>query len=427
MHAIYWPDQDARTGRAPYTSGCTDGDASRRIARGGDEECSLAVAASPPTGYLVLLIAYPQLYDRKAGLEMSSRKTFFAHYFTGTGNTARVVELLQAQLRLADWQGQTRPVTFQPPQFPQSDLHLFAFPVHAFAIPQVMRLYMKALPKGDGATAAVLAVVGDVSSRRPVAGYEGQALTEARRLLLRRGYDVVLSDVVTHVNNFTQAVSPPPPKEWPLIDELAQGQVRSIAQRLLNGTVSHRHCPWYNKAWSIIIGGAFRTLGRPGMGKLFAADPNCNSCGLCANKCPVGAINMVEGKPRWRLNCQACQRCINICPKTSIQTSVARVAVFAALLAVPYWQALYFLAPDSMHALPQSLALAAGALSYFVGYVALCLAMDWLIFRFEKVRLLNRVLSWGLTRFFRRYVEPNLLSATATESQTTSSGPLDAR
>lgn len=43
----------------------------------------------------------------------------------------------------------------------------------------------------------------------------------------------------------------------------------------------------------------------------FYADESCVGCGICAGRCPVGAIEMIDGKPAWvRERCVFCMSCV---------------------------------------------------------------------------------------------------------------------
>ncbi len=52
----------------------------------------------------------------------------------------------------------------------------------------------------------------------------------------------------------------------------------------------------------------------------FSVEDSCVGCGLCAKRCPVGAIQMSGGKPTWiAAKCEKCLRCLHYCPKFAIQ------------------------------------------------------------------------------------------------------------
>ena len=43
----------------------------------------------------------------------------------------------------------------------------------------------------------------------------------------------------------------------------------------------------------------------------FFSDETCVGCGVCARRCPVGAIQMVDGRPKWiKARCTQCMACL---------------------------------------------------------------------------------------------------------------------
>jgi ferredoxin len=51
----------------------------------------------------------------------------------------------------------------------------------------------------------------------------------------------------------------------------------------------------------------------------FWTDDKCNGCGICARVCPVGNIELVDGRPVWQHRCEKCLACIQWCTKEAIQ------------------------------------------------------------------------------------------------------------
>lgn len=54
--------------------------------------------------------------------------------------------------------------------------------------------------------------------------------------------------------------------------------------------------------------------------KNFYVENTCIGCKLCEKNCPVKAIEVIDGKPRWiKEKCALCFRCLHNCPKFAIQ------------------------------------------------------------------------------------------------------------
>jgi ferredoxin len=54
----------------------------------------------------------------------------------------------------------------------------------------------------------------------------------------------------------------------------------------------------------------------------FAANEQCNSCGLCEKICPVDNISMKNNAPVWSDKCLNCFACLQWCPKEAINAGV---------------------------------------------------------------------------------------------------------
>lgn len=52
----------------------------------------------------------------------------------------------------------------------------------------------------------------------------------------------------------------------------------------------------------------------------FKTNDDCSGCGLCVKVCPVGNIELINGKPVWGDNCASCFGCLHWCPKEAIVT-----------------------------------------------------------------------------------------------------------
>jgi len=61
-------------------------------------------------------------------------------------------------------------------------------------------------------------------------------------------------------------------------------------------------------------------------GRLSFTRDACVYCGVCAKKCPTGALAVNRAQKRWaidRLLCIVCACCVEVCPKKSLALSPA--------------------------------------------------------------------------------------------------------
>jgi len=346
------------------------------------------------------------------------------HVFSGTGNSLHLARTLAARLTKGESEVELHEVEHRArPQGrtrspygairESGDLDLFLFPVYAMSAPRIMLRYLRALgpvaplPDGSKPRAVVLSTNGRISARFRD-GHEGQALAQAERSLTRRGWEVVHRDTFDYPQGITTLITPQDEERRRAIMALVEPRIEATATALENGRFFKRPCrlPILLVSWP--FGWLYRIFGRRVWAMLFAADGNCDGCGLCARRCPAGAIRMIGKRPAWSYACEGCERCINLCPKRAIQASFVRLVlmfgVFISAAACPLKPLLSsLLAPLPPAAFPTIWAV----LVVVLGFLALRLA-DLLLVALSLVPPLRPVLAFGWTAWFRRYTPPKI-------------------
>jgi Pyruvate/2-oxoacid:ferredoxin oxidoreductase delta subunit/menaquinone-dependent protoporphyrinogen IX oxidase len=250
--------------------------------------------------------------------------TTLIHYFTGTGNTAHAVKMISAALKAAGHEISIVQVRFGavPPK-DTFDFHIVAFPVLSWAPPVMMSRYLKKMPRLNGTKVAILAINGALlSNGKLIAGYTGQALEEAERILKRKKMDVFLTGNASFPDNWTQMTNPCDEEGLKVIIPQGEDQVRAFIHKFLSEERELYRCGAFNTTWSWLVSGGFGRIGRRLLGTFYIADEHCTGCGICAKTCPAQTIVMHRKLPRWKSKCEDCNRCINICPEKAIQVSL---------------------------------------------------------------------------------------------------------
>ncbi len=184
------------------------------------------------------------------------------------------------------------------------------FPVYGWGPPRLVERFVRKLNAAPGAT--IFAVV-------TYAGNQGDTLGILRRMLQKRGLDLDAGWGVKMPENYPPMGGAPEPEKQREINGEAAEKIAQIVSALKTSPCGAiEQSIWLWRLLSKLIYPGFRRF-VPRADRWFRADENCNGCEICAKACPVGNIEMVNGKPTWKGHCEQCFACLHWCPKEAVQ------------------------------------------------------------------------------------------------------------
>lgn len=338
-------------------------------------------------------------------------------YFTGTGNTAHAVALIENAFRNSGWTVDRRELRSRLVDpyagIEDASLLVVAFPALGFSPPVLVRSWLFKLPRAAKLkkgpplprNAAVLCVGGAlVEKGRYVPGWGAGAPFSAKRILARRGWTVAGVGEVSYPENWTQVSNPPGKADADLIRAENDPKVRAFAASLLAGNRPSLQRSAVGSFAMGFIAAMFRLVGRRILGRLFIADASCTGCELCARTCPALAIRMRKGRPRWNLRCLSCNRCINACPTKSIKTSSLALGLHLTFAIGTTAAALSFPLSDELLLPLRGLTRAAALLAFFLIQIGPFSALLAVLGRSKKLR---GAFSASFMADYRRYLAPD--------------------
>lgn len=146
-------------------------------------------------------------------------------------------------------------------------------------------------------------------------GYSAAQASAILARSCRRGFDVLFD--IKMPDTWTPTYDLSDVEKVAAINEQAEVEIAAVA-----GAISARRKGDHRKSplpfAAALFGESFYRHMR--QTKYLHAEKTCISCGLCARNCPVGAIEMREGRPVWKKKrCAMCLACLHRCPRFAIQ------------------------------------------------------------------------------------------------------------
>jgi ferredoxin/flavodoxin len=241
-------------------------------------------------------------------------KSVAIFYFSGTGNTQIVAEMVKEalinqgcavdMLRMEDVMKKKLPLDLEP-----YELLGFGSQVIGYGVPNLVQDFLRLLPKGKGQKTFIFRTAGGVA---PI---NYNASKPMIRALAQKGYDVFYERIFSIGSNWIARFSDPVmhqlyaathKKVTLMVQDVLAGQKRflktGLAQQLAMETLG------------FVSNRVFRLLGWD-----YKVTSACSLCKKCIKNCPAENIYESNGKIKFRTNCSSCMRCVYNCPKQAIQ------------------------------------------------------------------------------------------------------------
>lgn len=256
-------------------------------------------------------------------------KRVYKVYFSATYTTRKVVDEIAGGLcdNVVDCDVTSQPLS-ETIGMGRGDVLVIGMPVYGGRIP-ASALQSIAKLKGDVTPAIITCVYGNRD-------YD-DALLELRNEVEARGFKIVsASAFIARHSIFTQIA-----KDRPDAKDVAE--VVEFATRSKEMIES---LDYFCQLQQIAVKGNVPYKEFNQLPIYPSADDKCVECGVCATKCPVGAISVVTPKETDESKCIACGRCIVECAVGARDFSgdffIARAAKFQEAFSVPRANETYF-------------------------------------------------------------------------------------
>lgn len=230
--------------------------------------------------------------------------------FSPTGGTEKVAKAVTQNWHQIDTIDLSVPnADYTNTSFESDSLVLIAMPSFGGVAPQLALDRLSAF-KGNGALCVIAAVYGNRAYEDTLVQMEDYAQTAGFKVI------AAISAVAEH----------------PIIHQYAAGKpdledckgLASFGDQILAKVNAHE------LSKPSIPGN--RPYKKAGAGVIPKANSSCTACGLCAQKCPAGAISTENLKLSDKSKCISCMRCVEICPVHARGVSAAMISIAAAAI-----------------------------------------------------------------------------------------------
>jgi len=235
-------------------------------------------------------------------------------YFSGTGNTEIITNLLQKELINLNANVIVKKIEIiikkkTRIKTDKYDLIGIGYPIHAFNAPKIVYNFIQQLHNDEGKKAFTFRSSGDPF-------LNGGSTKMLRNQLERKGYNVFNENLSIMPTNVLLQFKDNLNKQ---LYQFAQINMKNFAEDIMKRKVSLQR----NNIILTLVSKLFsfmETIGARWLGKRMNVSDSCIKCFKCAKNCPTGNIILVDNTNTitFDSSCNLCMRCIYECPTNAI-------------------------------------------------------------------------------------------------------------
>lgn len=237
-------------------------------------------------------------------------------YFSGTGNTRRVVNKYTDCLRQKEVDVDVYKIedvlynsNQQPVNFDEYDIVGIGYPVHAFNAPSIVIDFVKHMAKQKNKHKAFI-----INTSGEPLRLNNISSLKIRRMLKRRNYEVTnefhycmpYNIIFRHTDLMAY-------KMW----NYAEGLIPMDCDTLLSGNKTKLGYVPMGRPLACIF--RVEHWGGRVNGKRYKVNDNCVKCQMCVKICPTNNIRIENGEFKFGKNCLMCMRCAHLCSRDAIK------------------------------------------------------------------------------------------------------------
>lgn len=232
------------------------------------------------------------------------------YYFTGTGNSLAAAKKIAEIIKDCELVS-VASLKDTPEIIPAAKRVGIIFPVYFAGLPVMVSEFAGRLNLQNAEYTFGLATLGGTGGK--------SALRQLDKILKKKnskGLDAGFA--VLMPSNYILLYNPPAKDKQEIILAKAEERLCIIAENIADLKKQKIPVPILDNILHLMAYRRFASNVHKSDYK-FSAGTMCTSCGLCAEICPAGNIELIDGKPLWKHHCEMCCGCIHICPAGAIE------------------------------------------------------------------------------------------------------------